>query len=267
MSNYQHSKLLAGLLPPGTALKPDPGTNLRKILDGMGVEFDRFADACENLILESNPLTMNTMLPVRYLEAGLPRSCRGNFTIEFEQKQEVIATWANRGGANPAYLEWVAGLYGYEVKIFEYPVFHIEDTGIETGIGLDDEFAHTFSVNFAYVPTALFHPFLIELTTVESLGIDDGNYPVIVHEDPVYIRPKWLVESTAVESGLGFDDTYEDEKDYAGIGYFGNSASWETFPQYDIACVMSRIKPCHTTAVYTEWPLGTDIKSVTPSWY
>lgn len=262
---YDHSLLLKKLLPPGLALDPEPNSNLSHLLDGMAGEFDRVAQQAENLIYESNPLTMSTMTPIRAKEAGLPWSCRGNFTFQRNDKADVIATWANRGGASIEYLTQLAKWYGYIVKIVEYPIFHIEQNAIES-IGYDDEYSHAYQVNFAYVPTDLYHPFLIEVTQIESLGIDDGYYDTVTTPKPKYVRPTYYIEETAIET-LGYDNYYEAEIDYKELLYAGTRPYSDIFPAYDIACIFNNLSAAHATATYYEWPIDTDIPNITPKWW
>ena len=67
-----YSSLLASLLPPGPAWTTEPGSNLTKLLKGLGEELERVDNQAGGLVLEANPLSMSTMLDVRYQEAGLP---------------------------------------------------------------------------------------------------------------------------------------------------------------------------------------------------
>jgi uncharacterized protein YmfQ (DUF2313 family) len=142
-----YGKLLANLLPPGPAWSTEPKSNLSKLLSGMAEELERVDDQSGGLVLEANPLTMSTLLDIRYTEAGLPDLCKGKPALDSEQQKEVIAKWSARGGQSIAYFNEVAENYGYDVLIEEYAIFKIEQTAIET-LGIDSEYAFAWKVNY-----------------------------------------------------------------------------------------------------------------------
>lgn len=260
MTNYKHSALLGALLPPGTALEPRPGTTLKALLAGMGAELDRVANQAELLVLESSPLTMSTMIDKRFAEADLQHRTCNNFTTSFSKKNMVLGQWAGRGGASPPYLTWLAGQYGYTIKIFEYPYWWIEQTPVET-MGFDDAFATTFQVNFAYEPTDQFHPFLIEVTPVDTLGIGDGSYITEFNVDPIYKREIFLIEQSAVNTVGIYATNYIDE-DYRIFEYQGQEAVGEFLPVQAIKCAMTQFTPAHCTIIFKEWPYLTNLSTI-----
>ncbi len=147
MSDKVYSGLLAGLLPPGPAWTTEPNSNLTKLLKGLSGELERVDDQAGGLVLEANPLTMSTMLDIRYTEAGLPDLCKGKPDEDSEQQAEVIGKWAARGGQSIAYFYELADKYGFDIDINEYEIFKIEHQGIET-LGLDSEYAFSWEINY-----------------------------------------------------------------------------------------------------------------------
>jgi uncharacterized protein YmfQ (DUF2313 family) len=199
---YQHSQLLAKLLPIGDAFNTGLDSNLSKLLKGLGAEFDRVADQASGLISEANPISMSHLTSVRMEEAGLPDACRGPVNTEQEQRGEVLGRWAAQGGQNIAFYRQQAALYGFETRISEYPIFHIEETPIES-LGIDDAFNYSFRVKY----------------------IDNG-----------------LVFFRASQSSAG---------EY--LSEFGTGG---------LPCLFERIKPAHTTVVYSAFENGTDLDAV-----
>jgi uncharacterized protein YmfQ (DUF2313 family) len=194
-----YSSLLASLLPPGPAWTTEPGSNLTKLLKGLGEELERVDDQAGGLVLEANPLSMSTMLDVRYQEAGLPDLCKGKPDEDSEQQKEVVGKWSARGGQSIAYFYEVAEKYGFDIIIDEYAIFKIEHQGIET-LGIDSEYAYSWSINYV-----------------------DGQQ--------IYFRAG---ENKA-------DDRLEVAK---GIG---------------INCIFGKLKPAHTSIIYTAWDSAVDM--------
>lgn len=194
-----YSSLLASLLPPGPAWTTEPGSNLTKLLKGLGEELERVDNQAGGLVLEANPLSMSTMLDIRYHEAGLPDLCKGKPEEDSEQQAEVIGKWSARGGQSIAYFYEVAEKYGFDIIIDEYAIFKIEHQGIET-LGIDSEYAYSWSINYV-----------------------DGQQ--------IYFRAG---ENKA-------DDRLEVAK---GIG---------------INCIFGKLKPAHTSIIYTAWDSAVDM--------
>lgn len=194
-----YSSLLASLLPPGPAWTTEPGSNLTKLLKGLGEELERVDNQAGGLVLEANPLSMSTMLDVRYQEAGLPDLCKGKPAEDSEQQKEVVGKWSARGGQSIAYFYEVAEKYGFDIIIDEYAIFKIEHQGIET-LGIDSEYAYSWSINYV-----------------------DGQQ--------IYFRAG---ENKA-------DDRLEIAK---GIG---------------INCIFGKLKPAHTSIIYTAWDSAIDM--------
>ena len=195
-----YSSLLASLLPPGPAWTTEPGSNLTKLLKGLGEELERVDNQAGGLVLEANPLSMSTMLDVRYQEAGLPDLCKGKPAEDSEQQKEVVGKWSARGGQSIAYFYEVAEKYGFDIIIDEYAIFKIEHQGIET-LGIDSEYAYSWSINYV-----------------------DGQQ--------IYFRAG---ENKA-------DDRLEVAK---GIG---------------INCIFGKLKPAHTSIIYTAWDSVVDMR-------
>lgn len=200
MTTKVYSDLLASLLPPGPAWTTEPRSNLTKLLTGLSGELERVDDQSGGLVLEANPLTMSTMLDIRYTEAGLPDLCKGKPEEDSEQQYEVVGKWSARSGQSIGYFYEVAEKYGFDIDINEYEIFKIEHQGIET-LGLDSEYAYSWEINYV-----------------------DGQQ--------LYFRAG---ENKA-------NDRLEIAK---GIG---------------INCIFDKLKPAHTSIIYTAWDSAIDMR-------
>lgn len=104
---------LLSLLPPGTAMTREPGSNVVKLVSGLGVEFARIEERLVTLQLENLPHETTELIEDWYEVLGLPDVTLADGTDDEKRTQIAVRLLGIIGHSWPA-LQATAASLGYE---------------------------------------------------------------------------------------------------------------------------------------------------------
>lgn len=144
--NNPYIDLLLTLLPDGEIWNKEVDSELYKLVYGLSQELYRLDLKLQELMVESNPVTMSRFLTARENEAGLPDLCIGIPDTIQARIQLVLYKWANLGGASKQFLIDACNHFGFVATIEEYNPFRAGHN--RTGEELTTEkWSNVFKVN------------------------------------------------------------------------------------------------------------------------
>jgi len=148
-SVVDYTSALIGLLPPGIVFNNEPGSGTNKLLTGLADELVRIDSAIDNLITESNPVTMSAFIDSRYDEAGLPINCTGTpASSQTQRKLEVLAQWRAVGGCTVEYFHALLETLGVQAYIEELYTTYPQASCISTCVDYvsSPDWEHTWRI-------------------------------------------------------------------------------------------------------------------------
>lgn len=113
-----YAQQVARLFPPGRALLLEPGSQLWKFCEVLGMQPLRVAIRVQDLIRESDPNQTSELISDWESNLGLPDSCLVEIPATLAGRQAAVSgKYLASGGQSPAYFIQIAASFGYTVTI------------------------------------------------------------------------------------------------------------------------------------------------------
>lgn len=115
----RYTRSLIFLLPEGSAWATHPGSNLRKLLDGLAAELCNVDDRADDALNESDPRTVFELLDEWEAAYGLPGPCLVKPGTLDGRRAAILAKVRRSADQSVAALEAYADALGFEVQVVE----------------------------------------------------------------------------------------------------------------------------------------------------
>lgn len=115
----RHGRLLRQLLPPGRLFTEDPTSNLQRLLDGLGAEFDRIDEAAEVLPEQLDPSAGFWSLDDWERVLGLPDECGTPPETAEGRRAAILGRLLGGDNLSRDFLQSFARKLGYAVSLEE----------------------------------------------------------------------------------------------------------------------------------------------------
>lgn len=123
MTAETYLRQLQALLPDGTAWPKEADADITKTLHAIAEEFARIDSRADDLMEESDPYTVQELLPEWEGDAGLPDECIGELPTVEERRLALVGRLRQDGGQSPMFLVELAAVIGFTVTIDSFRPF------------------------------------------------------------------------------------------------------------------------------------------------
>lgn len=147
---------LWNLMPRGRAWAKEPGSVQDQVLASLAPSHQRLCAASLGLISDAFPATAIDMIPEWQLTLGLPDPCAGPAPTLIQQRQQIVARFADDGGQSAAYFEALAATLGYQITITNNAPFRCGQSACNQQLG-GQEWSFSWVV---HAPSYTVNPFL-----------------------------------------------------------------------------------------------------------
>lgn len=149
MNAADYRKQLELLLPSGSAIDPQAGSVLLKLLGGFAEELARIEARGRDLIDEADPRTTTEIFQEWLAIIGIPDGCSIYAVGGEDERSQLIQRLVKQAGQTPIFYQELAEALGYLARTEE---FFPATAGFETGSLLCDEgWRFVFSVKLSDV--------------------------------------------------------------------------------------------------------------------
>lgn len=121
----QYADAFEQLFARGPLFDRPIGPNIRKVVEGLAIEFSRADARVAQLLREQSPRTTTELLPEWERELGLPDGCTDPSGSTDARRAAVLARLVARGGQSRAAFIAIAEALGYPITIEEHKVFRV----------------------------------------------------------------------------------------------------------------------------------------------
>ncbi|KVX53315.1 YmfQ family protein [Burkholderia cepacia] len=147
--NYSASDFTAALMalmPRGLAWPRDPYSVMGRTLATLAPIWSRHVAANNYLLVDAFPAATVELLPEWEAALGLPDPCAGESPSLAQRQAQVVARFANSGGASIHYFVGYAKNLGFDVSVSEFTPFRAGQQAAGDSCGAEG-WAHTWRVN------------------------------------------------------------------------------------------------------------------------
>ncbi|WP_353191420.1 putative phage tail protein [Pandoraea pnomenusa] len=111
---------MQALMPRGRVWPRESDSVQSKVLAGLAPSYERQTTRANYLLVDSFPATTYELLPEWEATLGLPDPCAGPAPTVPQRRSQVVARFANSGGASVSYFISFAQQLGYSISIEQY---------------------------------------------------------------------------------------------------------------------------------------------------
>ncbi|MDN7544826.1 YmfQ family protein [Burkholderia cenocepacia] len=137
---------LMALMPRGLAWPRDVDSVMGRTIATLAPIWARHVAANNYLLVDAFPSTTVELLPEWEAALGLPDPCAGESPTLAQRQAQVVARFANSGGASVSYFVDYARSLGFDVSITEFTPFRAGQQAAGDSVG-SEGWAHTWRVN------------------------------------------------------------------------------------------------------------------------
>ncbi|RQS85183.1 YmfQ family protein [Burkholderia seminalis] len=137
---------LHALMPRGLAWPRDPSSVMGLSIAALAPIWARHVAANNFLLIDAFPSTAVELLPEWESTLGLPDPCAGEAPTIAQRQAQVVARFANSGGASISYFVNYAKNLGFDVTVSEFTPFRVGVQAAGDSVGAEG-WAHTWRIN------------------------------------------------------------------------------------------------------------------------